>query len=143
MSCVVVTNVFFFFITARLNTGLSLEDFTSISAEINKQTLLVLPQVHTALRDLTVENLFLLNNKHLFITRLANPVTLEEFESLQFTNIKTVRTFFYYRFKITYYQGWASYSTYSVTGYELQVTLRYLTDYNLLYICKKKMVVSQ
>lgn len=86
-----------------MNTGLSLEEFINIKMEINKQTLLVLPQIHTALWALNVENIFLLNNNELFISKFIKSVTLEEFKSTQSSNIETVRnfSFFYDSFKNT------------------------------------------
>lgn len=56
----------------------------------NKKTLLVLPEVFTALWNCNIENL-LIKEELFFCTSFPNTVTLDEFESIQFKHIFQVK----------------------------------------------------
>lgn len=80
------------YLTARLNTRMSREEFIDIKATFNKRTLLVLPEVYEALWGTNIENI-LVKEKQLFLNKFENIVTLEEFEKAQSINIYHVRSY--------------------------------------------------
>lgn len=61
-------------------------NYINMREEFNKNKLLVIPEVFTALQDCNKDNI-LIKDKQLLLTAFPKAVTLKEFETIQIKNI--------------------------------------------------------